>query len=360
MQNTANKAKINYVILLQTLLRGLILSIIFLKNVSVNTFYYIKHKIVTPSPKNAAIPSSEPVLEELYKKDINFYKTMTADDANTNIDATLYDYTLRKTLFAEENNPTEKQWKSRVLFENTYRGNIIMYYDAFRMTFSYYSDEQIVPYKALHHAALRYVVKFRCRNFFIDMETFPENPMIEVLRKEDDSLKTKVKMNHGPLTGTQDNKPKPQDNKNNPVFARFKNYSNAPNDKTKQQNKPKHLFSNKFVRIGKLCEFNILQKPPNKKIAAVNSLLFSDNPITSVNDFFDDDETLSINVPLCTKEDKEPETATGNTNPFSTDQPKMSSYQLFKMMKKKQEINEANITDSESATIPNNDCSFQA
>jgi len=357
MQNSANKAKINYVTLLQTLLRGLILSIIFLKNVSVNTFYYIKHKIVTPPPQNVAIPSSEPVLEELYKKDINFYKTTTADDANTNIDATMYDYTLRKTLFAEENNQTEKQWKSRILFENTYRGNIIMYYDAFRMTFSYYSDEQIVPYKALHHAALRYVVKFRCRNFFIDMETFPENPMIEVLKKEDDSLKTKVKINHSiePIK-SQDNKPKPQDNKNNPVFARLKNYNNAPNNKTK----PKHLFSNKFVRIGKLCEFNILQKPPNKKIAAVNSLLFSDNPITSVNDFFDDDETLSINVPLCTKEDKEPETATGNSNPFSTDQPKMTSYQLFKMMKKKQEINEVNITDSVFATIPNNDCSFPA
>ena len=359
MQHSAKKAKINYVGILQSILRGLIISIIFLKNVSVNTFYYIKHKIVTPPPPQN---TAEPVLEEVYKKDINFYKTMTAIDANTNIDSTLYDYTLRKTLFAEENNPTEKQWKSRILFENTYRGNIIMYYDAFRMTFSYYSDEQIVPYKALHHAALKYVVRFRCRNFFIDMETFPENPMIEVLRKEDDSLKTKVKMNHGPLTGTQENKPKPQDNKtNNAVFARLKNYSNAPNDKNKQQqNKPKHLFSNKFVRIGKLCEFNILQKPPNKKIAAVNSLLFSDNPITSVNDFFDDDETLSINVPLCTKEEKEPETAIGNSNPFSTDQPKMTSYQLFKMMKKKQEINEANITDSEPATIPNNDCSFQA
>jgi hypothetical protein len=257
---------------------------------------------------------------------------MTATDANTNIDPTLYDFTLRKTLFVEENNPTEKQWRSRLLFENTYRGNIIMYYDAFRMTFSYYSDEQIVPYKALHHAALKYVVRFRCRNFFIDMETFPDNPMIEVLKKEDDSLKTKSKMNHGSNTP---NNPKPQDNKQNAVFARLKDYSSATNDKTKQQNKPKHMFSNKFVRIGKMCEFNILQKPPSKKIEAVNSLLFSDKPMSSVTDFFDNDD-LDINKEI---PEKEVPKVPSDTNPFSIDQPKMTSYQLFKMMKQKEASN---------------------
>jgi hypothetical protein len=161
------------------------------------------------------------------------------------------------------------------------------------------------------------------------METFPDNPMIEVLKKEDDSLKTKVKMNHGPST---ENKPKPQDNKQNAVFARLKNYSDAPNDKNKQQNKPKHLFSNKFVRIGKMCEFNILQKPPNKKIEAVNSLLFSDKPMSSVTDFFDDDD-LDINNEII---EKEVPKVPSDSNPFSVDQPKMTSYQLFKMMKQKE------------------------
>ena len=326
MQNsTAKKTNINYVGILQSIIRAIFISIVFLKNSTQTVFFYIKDKIVKQGPP----AHTEPTIEELYKKDINFYKTMTATDANTNIDPTLYDYTLRKTLFAEENNITEKQWRSRLLFENTYRGNIIMYYDAFRMTFSYYSDEQIVPYKALHHAAMKYVVRFRCRNFFIDMETFPDNPMIEVLRKEDDSLKTKVKMNHG--TDSSSNKPKPQDNKQNAVFARLKNYSDTPNDKNKQQqNKPKHLFSNKFVRIGKMCEFNILQKPPSKKIEAINSLLFSDKPMSNVTNFFDDDDKdLDIGMP------EVPEVPS-DTNPFSVDQPKMTSYQLFKMMKQKE------------------------
>lgn len=334
-----NKAKIDYIGLLQSILRGLIISIIFLKNVSVNTFFYIKNKIVPP--RIAPAPPVEPTLEELYKKDINFYKTMTPEVANSNINPTLYDPVLRKTLFTEENNPTEKYWRSQLLFEHTQRGNIIMYYDAFRMSFAYYSDEQIVSYQALYHAAIKYTVRFRCRNFFIDMETFPDNPMIEVLRKEDESLKTKTKKE--PTT----NNPKPKQQDNNPVFARLKNYKES-GDAAKPQNKPKHPFSNKFVRIGKMCEFNILQRPPNKKIEAVNSLLFGDKPMSSVTDFFDDDdEVLSLKMPIETPEDipfMSPSDITEQKdvpiNPFSGDQPKMTSYQLFKMMKKNQEKSE--------------------
>ena len=341
---TQNKTKIDYIGILQSILRGLILSIVFLKNVSVNTFFYIKNKIVPPHI--APAPPAEPTLEELYKKDINFYKTMTPEVANSNINPILYDPVLRKTLFTEENNPTEKYWRSQLLFEHTQRGNIIMYYDAFRMSFAYYSDEQIVSYQALYHAAIKYSVRFRCRNFFIDMETFPENPMIEVLRKEDESLKTKTKKE--PTNDNTKSKPK-QDN--NPVFARLKNYKEG-SDAAKKQNKPKHPFSNKFVRIGKMCEFNILQRPPNKKIEAVNSLLFSDKPMSSVTDFFDDDdEVLSLKMPISSTEDdlfmnpsetpKEiPEKKDVPINPFSGDQPKMTSYQLFKMMKKNQEKSE--------------------
>ena len=63
-------------------------------------------------------------------------------------------------------------------------------------------------------------------------------------------------------------------------------------------------FSNKFVRIGKMCEFNILQKPADKKIEAVNELMFGTKPVNKVVDFFDELE-------------------------ISEDEPK-SSYKMFK------------------------------
>jgi outer membrane cobalamin receptor len=48
-------------------------------------------------------------------------------------------------------------------------------------------------------------------------------------------------------------------------------------------------FSNKFVRIGKMCEFNILQKTTNQKIEATNELMFGKTPVNKIVDFFDDE-----------------------------------------------------------------------
>jgi hypothetical protein len=82
----------------------------------------------------------------------------------------------------------------------------------------------------------------------------------------------------------------------------------------KKTEEPK--FSNKFVRIGKMCEFNITQKPANKKIEAVNELMFGAKPVNKVIDFFDDLEIVEM------PEDEEPK----------------SSYKMFKLSKLKTEV----------------------
>ena len=299
-------------------------------------------------PTIKPVYKSEPEFETVYKKELAFFKTDPIEKANSNIEKDLYDYDKRKTIFADPANEVEKRWKSRILIEHTYRGNVIMYYDSYRMAFAYYSDEQVVPHKALYHAAIKYVVRYRCRDFFIDMDIFPDNPMIEVFKKEDDVLKTKSKPTYNPDGSTEcAAKPpvKKEKEKPNPVFAKLKDYRNQKDNTKNQKDKVKdpshgrlshrdHPFSNKFVRIGKTCEFNIIQRPPNKKIEAVNSLLFSDKPISKVADFFDD---LSISVDESKIE-----------NPFSQEgeqiekpAQKLSSYQLFKLkqQEKKQEAN---------------------
>jgi hypothetical protein len=75
---------------------------------------------------------------------------------------------------------------------------------------------------------------------------------------------------------------------------------------------PKIKFSNKYVRIGKICEFNILQKPPNKKIEAVNELMFGKATVNKAIDFFDDDGCVDLEI----KEEVS------------------SSYKMFKQLKK--------------------------
>jgi hypothetical protein len=203
-----------------------------------------------------------PTHEDTFAKIIEFYKTMPDTMANANIQEELYINDKRKTLLEDANNPTEKLWSSRILIVHTQTGgNIMMYYNCFKMAFAYYSDSQMLSNKDLYYAAMKYVVQFRCRDFLIDMEHYPDNKMIELLRQEDKQMQTKKKS----VPTSQKIKP----------------------TKQPKQVEPAYQFTTKFVRIGKMCEFNITQKPRDKKIELVNKLMFSDKPLPTMDNFFD-------------------------------------------------------------------------
>jgi len=279
-----------------------------------NYIYFIVQYIRTfnapPPKKPATIPYVETQYDKSCKKYANFYNTVTADE-NSNIDPVLYDFLKRKEVFASGDNEYEKQWKSRILIENTPRGNVMIYFNPYLLSYHYYSDEQIIPYKILEQVATKYVVMYRCKDFFIDVEKRPGNKILEVLQKEEDSLKSK-KMKVNDITKCVNIQSESKD-----VFAALKDYRSevktteakttevkeAKANPKKKVEEPK--FSNKFVRIGKMCEFNITQKPTDKKIEAVNELMFGAKPVNKVVDFFDDLEILE-------------------------DEPK-SSYKMFKM-----------------------------
>jgi hypothetical protein len=289
-----------------------------------NYIYFIVQYIRTfnapPLQKIAEKPYVETQYDKSCKKYANFYNTVTADE-NSNIDPVLYDFLKRKEVFASGENEYEKQWKSRILIENTPRGNVMIYFNPYLLSYHYYSDEQIIPYKILEQVATKYVVMYRCKDFFIDVEKRPGNKILEVLQKEEDSLKSK-KMKVNDITKCVNIQSESKD-----VFAALKDYrtevkttevkteaktevkTEAKTTEVGSKANPKKKveepkFSNKFVRIGKMCEFNITQKPTDKKIEAVNELMFGAKPVNKVVDFFDDLEILE-------------------------DEPK-SSYQMFK------------------------------
>lgn len=256
-----------YFMLIYAFFYRLYISIIFYTKYSLG--YY---KFVIPKP-----PLD---YDKKYQKFVKYYKEAPDADANSNIDPNLYDYDKRKTLFAEENNEAERLWRMRILYESTERGNVLFYFNTYKMSFEYYSDAQIIPYKILQYIAKKYVSMNRCRDFYIDIVERPDNKMIDVLRKEDDALKSKkMKVNDTPIK-----KPikaantKPIVNKNEPS-------SNAqviePAEKPLQ-------FANKYVRLGKIGEFNIMQKKPKKSIAQTNEMMFGAKSINKMTDFFDD------------------------------------------------------------------------
>ena len=268
----------------------------------------------------------ETQFEKTSKRYAEFY-SKTTDDENSNIDAVLYEFDKRRELFEDPVNFHEKQWKSRILHENTPRGNVMMYYNPYSLSFVYHSDEQIIPYNILEQVAKKYVVVYRCKDFFIDMVTRPDNKFLAILQKEEDSMKSK-KMKVDDITKCVTATNAAAGSKD--VFASLKDYrsttTNAPpttlstpsvpsstmiEKKKKTDELTDVKFSNKFVRIGKMCEFNILQKPPNKEIEKVNELMFGKTTVNKVIDFFDDDDCDDLEI---------------KDNDAS-----MSSYKLFKM-----------------------------
>jgi hypothetical protein len=90
------------------------------------------------------------------------------ESANDNIEPIFYDKEELTRCLKEENNHLETIWKSRVLIENTSRGNVIMYYDAYKMGFTYYCDKSVVSYDVLNAVAMKYSTVYRCRDFFMD------------------------------------------------------------------------------------------------------------------------------------------------------------------------------------------------
>jgi hypothetical protein len=197
---------------------------------------------------------------ELYKSRFkNSFTDLCNLELNANIDMIFYDKKSLVGILTESDNELEKKWRSRILIENTPRGNVIMYYDAYKFGFAYHSD-QYIPYDILNKVAMKYVITYQCRDFFIDELERPDGtpPKLSFLFEDDkkpvssNDISTRV-------------------NTQNTHFAKFKNYNTVSskveiNKETKSAQPIKDKIRNCFVHRGKIANFSFLQKPVVKKI----------------------------------------------------------------------------------------------
>lgn len=139
-----------------------------------------------------------------------FLKTFQdGHDWNSNIEDAIKDPSQLKILLNNPNNELEKKWRTRILIENTPRGNVIMFYDLYKQAFSYYCDQAIMPYDIMNAAAMKYVLTFYCRDFFVDSNVVPKSSPISVEEKEvNSSTPTPAKIDKT-------------------AFVKFKKYNNA-------------------------------------------------------------------------------------------------------------------------------------
>lgn len=191
---------------------------------------------------------------------------ITNKNWNSSVDDVFYNKENYLELLKDEDNELEKLWKKRILIEYTPRGNIFMFYDPYKLGFSYYCD-QYVPYNILNVVAMKYVLKFQCRDFFMDENIVPEtfaSPLLRLLVEEKKVKEIQEKMDSNIKNRLR-----------NAPFAKFKNYNRAsyggneePSKKEGTENVPsveKQKERNKFINLGKTTNFTILQPCIKKK-----------------------------------------------------------------------------------------------
>lgn len=192
-------------------------------------------------------------------------------DYNTNVDACFLTKKAFYEALADEDNSIEPKWRTRIMCENTPRGNIFMYYDVYKQGFAYFSD-QVLAYPLLNAAAMKYVILYRCRDFFMDDQITPEgSPSFLIRLNEDEEREEREK-------GKVANRSGP--------FAKLKNYSSTNGSKSDAKsdaksgsltngpgtnsdaksgssiltNGPVKIYNcNKFIYLGKIANLKILQ-----------------------------------------------------------------------------------------------------
>jgi hypothetical protein len=217
-------------------------------------FFLKKQKAIENT--NSPLDSTKIYVEKHKNSFIDLLKTQTK--YNENVDDVFYNKEKYKETFQEENNEIEKKWKTRIIFENTPRGNVILHYNPYKMAFSYYCD-QSVSYDILNAISMKYVKLYRCMDFFMDEIILSEHytsPLIKIHVKEEPKEKKNIPdVKNGPFIKT---KPKPTKNEDAPT-------SSAP--------KKQLLNRNCFQYLGKISNFTFLQLHKKKQIGFRSPLI---------------------------------------------------------------------------------------
>ena len=275
-----------------------IIQFIFRIYFAIRFHYYTFWHHPTPQPLPQLPP---PLAEDVYKSKrrdrfLSWFHgtTATREENDSNVEKTFLESTYAEYWKEVKvpDNDLEKNWRRRVLMEATPQGTVVMYYDAFKRGFAYHSDAHM-PYGLLNAAAMKYVMMFRCGAFFVDEEYFKEgqtSPLIRLEREQDEcddsnkketnknqNNKSKMKKLDGPFL--KHAVPLPTLSS---AFIAQKTTIN-PNKKMTMQEiidatiaqqrqqleeekkSKKELHKNRFINLGKIVNFSMVQKYPVSK-----------------------------------------------------------------------------------------------
>jgi hypothetical protein len=202
-------------------------------------FHWIKSILRIQQKHKSAIENKPPPISQkdayIEKNKSRFlltYDVASQRDWNANIELEIKDATKLAEILANPDNHLEKKWRSRVLIDNTPRGNVIMFYDIYKRAFSYYCDNAVMPYEIMNAVAMKYVLTFWCRDFFVDSAVLPVAVTTTDKQGEEGELRPPLNKIANKNTVLQDNK----------AFAKFKTYNNAAKKATLVEDKTINCF----------------------------------------------------------------------------------------------------------------------
>lgn len=178
-----------------------------------------------------------------------------------NCDDEFFDNEKYKEIMKVENNFLEEKWRTKVLMESTPRGNIIMFYDAYKRGFSYYSDNSCLPYHLLNAIAMKYVRVFMCLDFFIDENVLTNKTRGVIVIEEEEKIE-KEKEERNKKTMNLHKAPFLQSQ------SKRISHQRGDNDEDKPEiSKRTNVFSYK----GKIANYSFLKKKPKKNVVMETS-----------------------------------------------------------------------------------------
>ena len=251
---------------------------------------------------------------------LNKTEKNTRQEITVNIAPIFYSKPEYNSVMQEISNYLEKEWKTRILYETTPKGNIIMYYDVYKLGFAYFSDMNGIDYHLLNAIAMKYVITYRCLDFFVDneiTEKYGNSPLLKLYfldnekdeKDKKDDKDTETEGNDGNNHTKKDNKIDESTRnmlKGGP-FVKYRKANNGPpptngeknkekdskeqkeHEKEKNQNQPtKEYVRNKFICMGKTLNFQFTQKNNTKNN--------SNNFISKYSDIFSQETDLQKRV----------------------------------------------------------------
>jgi len=211
-------------------------------------------------------------LSDLYiEKRKQYFLSTYENPANFNesIDPIFYNKSDYIKMMEIPKNQIEEYWQQRILLENTPRGNIIMYYDAYKLGFAYYCDNASLPYSIINAVVMKYVTTFRCRDFFIDIHVKPESQESPLLALYKDEQPKRPEQKAPKLTST--------------AFAKLKNYREDTSKPAQSQ--PEQKTTNTIIYQGKIHNFSILQSAKKQPVTTKSSIVFDSTPVESYSEY---------------------------------------------------------------------------